>query len=176
MLIYFWLFCESVILHKVYIIIIREGNCIEYEQFAFAYVLSVDEKYWNRLCQRDKVGLTTHVFIRKNAVTPFQVNQLLFYVTAPDKRQVLGVANFLECLTGNSADLWKKFGSESCFENLWEYKTYTEGKEMMTFIRFNNFKQIKQPKTKDETVEVLGMLHRFSIGQYLDRESALRLI
>ena len=88
----------------------------------------------------------------------------------------MGVADFLECLTEDSVDLWEKFGSESCFDSFGEYKTYSEGKEMMTFIRFNNFREIKHPKTKDETVEVLGMLHRFSIGQYLDRESVLRLI
>lgn len=159
-----------------YIITIREGNCIEYQQFAFAYVLPVDEKYWTCLLQRDKAGLTTHVFARKNAVTLLQVNQLLFYVTAPEKRQILGVADFVDCITGDSLDLWRKFGGDSCFENLTEYKAFIETKEVMTFIRFKNFREIPNPKTKEETVEVLGMLHRFSIGQYLDRESALRLI
>lgn len=149
---------------------------MEYQQFAFAYVLPVDEKYWIRLLQRDKAGLITHVFARKNAVTLLQVNQLLFYVTAPDKRQILGVADFIDSITGDSLDLWRKFGEESCFENLVEYKAFIETKEIVTFIRFRNFREIPNPKSKEETVEVLGMLHRFSIGQYLDRESTLRLI
>lgn len=153
-----------------------EGNCLEFQQFAYAYVLSIDEKYWNRLIQRVQAGLVEHVFVRKNAVTPFQVDQLLFYVTAPDKRQVLGVADFLDCITGNSLELWKKYGSESGFPTFGEYRAFIEFKEQATVIRFNHFREILHPKSKEETVQVLGMQHRFSIGQYLDRESALSLI
>ena len=74
----------------------------------------------------------THVFIRKNRVAPTEAEQLLFYVTR--KKQVLGVADFLERLTGNYEDLWEKFGGESCFESFEEYKSFADGRLMMTFI------------------------------------------
>lgn len=142
----------------------------------YAYVLSVDGKYWNRLCQRNKAALGTHVFIRKSQVAPKQAGQLLFYVTGAKKKQILGVADFLERLTGNFEDLWQMFGGESCFESFEEYKTFAAGREMMTFIRFNNFRELSNPKSKEEVVRVLGSLHRFSVGKYLDKNSALCLV
>ena len=140
----------------------------------YAYILTVDEKYWNRLCQRNSAQIGTHVFIRKNQVAPKEVDQLLFYVTR--KKQVLGVADFLERLTGNYEDLWKKFGSESCFESFEEYKSFAGGREMMTFIRFTNFREIANPEPKENLVKVLGPLNRFGIGKHLDKERAMQLV
>ena len=140
----------------------------------YAYILTVDEKYWNRLRQRNKTTLGTHVFIRKNQVAPKQVQQLLFYVTR--KRQVLGAADFVERLTGNYEELWEKLGSESCFESFDEYKKFAGGREMMNFIRFSNFREIVDPEPKEELVKVLGSLHRFGIGKYLDKETAMQLV
>ena len=140
----------------------------------YAYILTVDEKYWNRLCQKNKASLGTHVFIRKSQVAPKNAQQLLFYVTR--KKQVLGAADFVERLTGNYAELWEKFGSESCFESFDEYKEFVDGRDMMTFIRFSNFKEITDPERKEELAKVLGALHRFGIGKYLDKETALQLV
>src|SRR5208337_889659 len=134
----------------------------------YAYILTVDEKYWNRLCQRNNAQIGTHVFIRKNQVAPKEVDQLLFYVTR--KKQVLGVADFLERLTGNYEDLWEKFGGESCFESFEEYKSFADGRLMMTFIRFSNFREIANPEPKEKLVKVLGSLSRFGIAKHLDKE------
>jgi predicted transcriptional regulator len=139
-----------------------------------AYILTVDEKYWKRLCQKNKASLGTHVFIRKSQVAPKNAQQLLFYVTR--KKQVLGTADFVERLTGKYAELWEKFGSESCFESFDEYKGFVDGRDMMTFIRFSNFKEIAEPEPKEELAKVLGSLHRFSLGKYLDKETAMQLV
>ena len=140
----------------------------------YAYILTVDEKYWNRLRQRNSAHSGIHVFIRRNQVAPKQVQLLLFYVTR--KKQVLGTADFVERLTGNYEELWEKFGSESCFESFDEYKQFTGGREMMTFIRFSNFNEIANPEPKEELAKVLGSLHRFGVGKYLDRETAMQLV
>ncbi len=140
----------------------------------YAYILMVDEKYWNRLCQRNNTQTGTHVFIRKNQVAPKEADQLLFYVTR--KKQVLGAADFLERLAGNYEDLWEKFGSESCFESFEEYKSFAGGRGMMTFIRFNNFKEIANPKSKEEVSKVLGSLRGFGAGNYLDNETVMQLV
>jgi predicted transcriptional regulator len=141
----------------------------------YAYILTVDQKYWNRLCQRSKATLGTHVFIRKNQVAPKQAQQLLFYVTKP-KKQVLGEADFVERLTGNCEELWQKFGGESCFESHEEYFKFADGREKMTFIRFSNFNEIASPKTKEELANVLGSLQGFGAGKYLDKETVLQLV
>jgi predicted transcriptional regulator len=140
----------------------------------YAYVLTVDEKYWNRLCQGNENTFKTHVFIRKNQVAPKQVKLLLFYVTK--KRQILGTADFVERLTGNYEEFWEKFGRESYFESFQEYKDFAEGREMMTFIRFSNFKEIVDPKSKEELFKVLGTLQSFGAGKYLDEETAMQLV
>lgn len=140
----------------------------------YAYILIVDEKYWNRLCQRNKQPLATHVFIRKNQVAPKQVEQLLFYVTR--KKRVQGTADFVERLTGNYEDLWKKFGAESCFESFDEYIRFADGRGKMTFIRFTNFRQIVNPEPTEELVKIVGTLDRFGMGKYLDKETAIQLV
>jgi hypothetical protein len=140
----------------------------------YAYILTVDEKYWTRLCQHGKNNISTLVFIRKGQVAPKKVERLLFYVTR--KRQILGIANFLERLTGNYEDLWKKFGSESCFETFDEYSKFVDGRRMTTFIRFNNFKEIVDPKPKEDLVKVLGSLDRFGMVRYLDKEIVTQLV
>jgi predicted transcriptional regulator len=140
----------------------------------YAYILTIDEKYWNRLCQQNGAVSETHVFIRKNQVAPKQVELLLFYVTK--KRQILGTADFVERTIGNYEELWEKFGRESYFESFKEYENFAEGREMMTFIRFSNFNKIVDPKSKDELLKVLGSLQGFGTGKYLDKETAMQLV
>jgi len=140
----------------------------------YAYILTVDEKYWNRLCRRNSAQVGTHVFIRKNQVAPTKTDQLLFYVTR--KRQVFGAADFLERLTGNYEDLGEKFGGESCFESFEEYKSFAAGREMMTFIRFSNFREIANPKSKEEASKILGSLRIFGAGNYLNYETVVQLV
>lgn len=139
----------------------------------YAYLLTVNEKYWRNLCQRNQTS-STHVFVRKNKVAPKQAQKLLFYVTK--KKQVLGAADFLERQAGDYEDLWKKFGGESCFSSLGEYQSFADGREMMTFIRFNNFDEITHPQPKEEVAKVLGSLRGFGAGRYLDKETALQLV
>ncbi len=138
----------------------------------YAYILTVDEKYWSRLRKRKQAS--AHVFIRKNQVAPKQTQRLLFYVTK--KSQILGTADFIERLKGNHLDLWERFGSESCFESLDEYNAFTDGRERMTFIRFSNFQEIANPLSKEELADTLGSLYRFRLGKYLDREAAMQLV
>ncbi len=140
----------------------------------YAYILTVDEKYWSRLCQRNKETLGTHVFIRKSRVAPKQAQRLLFYVTR--KSQILGAADFVERLTGNYQELWRQFGGESCFESFDEYNGFVDGRGRVTFIRFSNLKEIANPVPKEELAKILGSLSRFRLGRYLERETALQLV
>jgi predicted transcriptional regulator len=100
--------------------------------------LVADKKYWNKLLERNRVSGGTHAFVLKNQVAPKTAQKLLFYVKKP-VMQVQGIADFMERLTGDSGELWRKYGSESCFETFEEYCAFAEGRQRMTFVRFNKF-------------------------------------
>jgi predicted transcriptional regulator len=140
----------------------------------YAYILTVDEKYWKRLCKRNKIALRTHVFIRKSQVAPKHAQQLLFYVTK--KSQVLGVADFVERLKGNYLEMWEKFGTDSCFESFEEYKSFVDSRDRMTFIRFSNLREIANPASKEELANIFGSLSHLRLGKYLDKQTALQIV
>jgi len=133
----------------------------------YAFILVADEKYWNRLRQRQQTGKETHVFVRKNLVGPTEARKLLFYVKK--QKQIRGVADFVERLTGDHEELWKKFGAESFFESFDEYQTFAEGRKKMTFIRFNNFTELANPQPKETLTSVLGSLVWFR-PKYADQK------
>ena len=140
----------------------------------YAFVLIADEKYWKRLCERSSANREVHVFVRKNQVGPCEAQKLLFYVKKPIM-QVRGVADFIERLTGNGEELWRKFGAESCFESYGEYVAFAEGREKMTFVRFKNFTELENPKSTEITRMVLGSLIWLR-PKYLSFEAAQQLI
>lgn len=139
-----------------------------------AFVLIADEKYWKRLCARNSADREAHVFVRKNQVGPCKTQKLLFYVKKPIM-QVRGVADFIERLTGNAEELWRKYGAESCFESYDEYAAFAEGREKMTFVRFKNFAELEKPKSTEITRMVVGSLRLFR-PKYLSFEAAQQLV
>ncbi len=50
------------------------------------------------------------------------------------------------------------------------------GREMMTFIRFTNVREIANPEPKEKLVKIIGPLNRFGIGKHLDKETAMQLV
>jgi predicted transcriptional regulator len=131
----------------------------------YAFILTANSKYWERLRNRNKIRNGIQAFVRKNQVAPKRAQILLFYVTKP-VMQVRGVADFIERLTGDSEDLWRKYGSESCFKTFEEYCDFAEGREMMTFVRFTNFVELENPKNREETKNILGSLQGLR-GKYV---------
>ena len=98
--------------------------------------------------------------MRKSKVTPKNAQKLLFYVKKPVK-QIRGIADFIERLTGESGELWRKYGAESCFETFEEYCAFAQGRTMMTFVRFRSFVELENPKTTEVTRSILGSLQGF---------------
>jgi predicted transcriptional regulator len=140
----------------------------------YAFVLIADEKYWNKLCERNKASSGVHAFVRKNQVAPKNAQKLLFYVKKP-VMQVRGIADFIERLTGDSEELWREHGAESCFETFEEYCAFAQGRMMMTFVRFKNFVELENPKTTEATRSILGSLQGFR-GKYVDLAATKQLI
>ena len=140
----------------------------------YAFVLIADEKYWNLLCLRNRASGGTYAFVRRSKVAPKSARKLLFYVKKP-VMQVRGIADFVERVTGDSGELWRKHGDESCFETFEDYQDFTQGRMTMTFVRFRNFVEIKNPKTKDATRNILGSLQGFR-GRYVSLQTTKQLV
>jgi len=139
----------------------------------FAFILIADEKYWNRLRQRNKTHRGIHAFVRKSQVGPKNAQRLLFYVKKP-VMQIRGAADFIERLTGDREELWRKYGAESCFKSFKEYCAFAQGREMMTLVRFKNFTELENPKPTKAIRNILGSLQGFR-GKYVNLETAKQL-
>jgi predicted transcriptional regulator len=139
----------------------------------YAFILVADQKYWNKLCERSRANMAVHAFVRKNQVAPKAAEKLLFYVKKP-VMQVRGTADFLERLTGPAEELWTEHGGETCFESFEEYCDFAQGRLEMTFVRFKNFAELENPKTKDETRKILDSLQGLR-GKYVNLETADQL-
>jgi predicted transcriptional regulator len=139
----------------------------------YAFILIADEKYWNKLRERNKTNRGIHAFVRKNQVGPKNAQTLLFYVKKP-AMQIRGAADFIERLTGDHEELWRKYGAESCFESFEEYRAFAQGREMMTFVRFKNFTELENPKPTEAIRSILGSLQGFR-GKYVNLATAEQL-
>jgi predicted transcriptional regulator len=139
----------------------------------YAFILISDEKYWNRLCERSRADREVHAFVRKNQVGPREAQALLFYVKKP-VMQIRGVAEFIERLTGDREELWRKYGAESCFKSFDEYVAFAQGREKMTVVRFKNFTELENPTPTEVIRSVLGSLQGFR-GKYVSLETAKQL-
>ncbi len=140
----------------------------------YAYILIFNEKWWNRLCKRNRSSDEIHVFVRKNRVGPLETQKLLFYVGKPII-QIRGVADFIERLTGDYKDLWNAYGDETCLKNFDEYVNFLKGRKTATFIRFTNFHELRNPISMDAIIQALGVLRIPRGGKYLNRETANQL-
>jgi predicted transcriptional regulator len=140
----------------------------------YAFILIADEKYWNMLCERNRASSGIYSFVRRNKVAPKNAQKLLFYVKKP-VMQVRGIADFVERVTGDSGELWRKHGAESCFETPEDYYSFAQGRTAMTFVRFKNFVEIENPKTTMETRRILGSLQGFR-GKYVKLATTKQLI
>ena len=140
----------------------------------YAFILISDEKRWNNLCERDRSNKGKHVFIRKNFAGPISTRKLLFYVKRPIM-QIRGVADFVERFKGDPLELWKKLGSESCFGSFAEYCAFVDGREKVTFVRFENFRELENPVSAEVFSSSVGIALAPRGGRYLSYDQANRL-
>jgi predicted transcriptional regulator len=139
------------------------------ENSRFGFIAVIDGEFWNRLCQSNKQGNKISFFVRRNTVAPTQTKRLLFYV---EKRmQILGAADFEGRTVGDAEELWDQFGAKSFFESVDEYKSFVGSNKKMTFIHFENFEEIADPKPKETVVSLLGSLVWFR-PRYISQQTA----
>lgn len=141
----------------------------------YAYILLSNVKFWNRLCNRHKAGKISHAFVRKGAVGPKNTQLLFFYVSSPQK-ELGGIAEFVERVTGRTEELWHMHGEETCLESFEEYLDFMQGRGKATFIRFKNFRELNPPISLKKLCEVLGVKRLSRAGKYLSREDVNELM
>ncbi|MCW3994061.1 MAG: hypothetical protein NWE85_05830 [Candidatus Bathyarchaeota archaeon] len=140
----------------------------------YAYILISEEKWWDRLCARNRNSNKIRVFVRRNRVGPLKTQILLFYVKKPIM-QIRGVADFIERLAGDYKELWNMYGNETCLKTFDEYVNFLKGRKTATFIRFTNFHELDSPVSMKVIRKVLGVLGIPRGGKYLNRETANQL-
>ena len=139
------------------------------------FILLSDEKWWKRLCERNRKGNQIHAFVRRSRVGPLETEKLFFYVKRP-VMQIRGVADFIQRLSGSYRELWDSYGSETCLETFDEYVNFLQGRETVTFIRFTNFRELENPVPMEVINRVLGVLRMSRNGKYINRETTNQLI
>jgi len=141
----------------------------------YAFILLSDEKWWKRLCERNRNGNQIHAFVRTSRVGPLKTEKLFFYVKRP-VMQIRGVADFIERLSGNYKELWFSYGNATCLKTFDEYITFLRGRETVTFIRFKNFCELDNPIPMEVIKKILDVLRIPRNGKYINRETANQLM
>jgi len=141
----------------------------------YAYILLNTEKWWNRLCSQKRAGKTACAFVRKGLVGPKNAELLLFYVTYPYK-EIRGVGEFIERITGDPENLWNTHGHESLLKSYEEYVDFMHGRTKATFIRFKNLRELATPIPTSIISQVTGIGRMPRMGKYINKEMAHQLI
>ncbi len=116
-----------------------------------------------------------HVFVRRGLVGPKNAELLLFYVTHPHK-EIRGVGEFIERITGDAKDLWKTYGHESLLRSYKEYMDFMQGRRKATFIRFKNLRELPTPVRAKVISQVTGIRRMSRMGKYISKEMVHQLI
>ena len=144
-------------------------------QERYAYILTNDEKWWNRRCNQNKLGKLVHAFVRRGRVGPKDTKLLLFYVKHPIK-EIRGLGEFIERITGEADELWNMYGHETVFESRDEYEGFMEGRTNVTFIRFKNLQELSNPIPFDNFSSVIDVTRMPQGGKYISREAINQLV
>jgi predicted transcriptional regulator len=141
----------------------------------FAYILVEEDKWWQRRCARNKTGNSVHSFVRRGKVGPKDACKLLFYIKLP-ARQIKGVGDFVERITGSKDELWNLYGSETVFGNNEEYQSFIQGRESVTMIRFKNLEELEKPIGFELLRAATGIRKMPNGGMYINKETLNQII
>ncbi len=137
----------------------------------YAYILVEHDAYWKKRIEQSQKGMNTQSFVRGGSrAGPKGSKILLFYVTKPTM-EIRGQADFLERKAGKPDELWNLHSSETVFESRQQYDSFVDGREKVTFIRFQNLKEIRPINLKN-LLPVLGAKAGWTqFGKCVNRET-----
>jgi len=140
----------------------------------FGYILTIVEHYWNRFCRLNKAGKAVHAYVSGAAILKDEVKLIFFYSVRPHK-DILGYADFIEREVGDPADLWNRFGQETCFNSFDEYLKVTRGNKSAILIRFKNLHHGSNLVPLDQAFTILGIERMPQTGLYINKMQAEQL-
>jgi len=141
----------------------------------YAYILVEDEKWWKRRCARNKTKGSGHSFVRRGKVGPKDTSRLLFYVKLPVK-QIKGVGEFVERITGSRDELWRSYGVETVFGDKDEYEKFVGERDSVTIIRFRNMEELDKPIGFEVFHAATGIKKMPNGGMYISRETLNQMV
>jgi len=140
----------------------------------YAYILVEDQKWWTRRCDKNKNSLV-HSFVRRGKVGPKNTSRLLFYIKLP-VRQIKGIGDFVERITGSKDELWNLYGAETVFGNKEEYDAFVGGRSNVTLIRFKSMEELDKPIGVGVFQAATGIKKMPNGGMYLSKETVNQMV
>ncbi len=141
----------------------------------YAYILINAEKWWNRRLGQSRAGKTVHAFVRREVVGPKKAHYVLFYVQRP-LREIRGMGEFIERITGDIDELWKDYSHETVFKSYEEYLKFLKGRHRTTFIRIKNVHELSEPIPLKMVSRLLNVSRMPRGGRYVNKETFERLV
>jgi predicted transcriptional regulator len=141
----------------------------------FAYILVEEDKWWQRRCARNKTSSSVHSFVRRGKVGPKEASKLLFYIKLP-ARQIRGIGEFVERITGSKDELWNLYGSETVFDNKEEYQSFVQDRDSITMIRFKNLVELEKPIGFELLHAATSIKKMPNGGMYINQETMNQMI
>ncbi|MGC9346122.1 MAG: hypothetical protein ACP5ER_04980 [Candidatus Bathyarchaeales archaeon] len=140
----------------------------------YAYVLMIEEKWWNEFRRLNSLGKTDHAYVQKGFGPPKNAERIFFYVVKP-VGEIQGYAEFRERVVGEKDAMWKEYGRESCLsEN--QYDDLLKGTRKASFIRFTDLHEAANPIPLNNILAYLGVNRLSRKGFYISKEVADTLI
>jgi len=150
------------------------SSCLP-DESRWGYVLPIEERYWTRFSKRNRAGKKVHAYVLAGNLLSARVKLVFFYSIHPIK-EVLGYADFLERISGDSRELWKSNGHEACLNSFDEYSDLTRRKDRVTFFRFTNLQETSKIVSFDQVSGILATTRMSQTGMYLTKEQSESLL
>lgn len=134
-----------------------------------AFVMMVQEKYWNGFCRRNREGKGTHSFVLRGIAPPRGASKLLFYVTKP-VGQIAGYAEFIERRLGDADTLWNEYGDEVVLASRAKYEDFVKNSQKVSFVRFRELQEAVKAIPLAQVLIALGVRRLGRKGFYIGKE------
>jgi predicted transcriptional regulator len=140
-----------------------------------AFVMMVQERWWNSFCDRNHDGKKIHSFVLRGTAPPKDASRILFYITKPTG-EIAGYADFVERKVGDSDRLWKEHGDESVLNSKDKYDDFVKGSQRVSFVRFKDLHEAGKVIPLSVVLMGLGVRRLSRKGFYVDKKLEDKLV
>ncbi|MGQ9530924.1 MAG: hypothetical protein ACUVQX_05605 [Candidatus Bathycorpusculaceae bacterium] len=141
----------------------------------YAFVMMIKEKWWHEFCRLHSEGKDVQSYVGGMRAPPTNASLLIFYVSKP-VGEIGGYAEFIERKVGKPEELWQKHGEESVLGSEEQYFAFIKDKPVVSFIRFKNLHEAKNPIPLSNVLMLLGVNRLARNGFYIDKETAEKMV